>query len=77
MTSLTITGHIDAQHRLTADVPDSIPPGPVTVRITPVSSEDEAGDAWMAGVAREWADELNDPREDIYSLTDGEPVRDA
>jgi hypothetical protein len=28
----------------------------------------------MAGVAREWEAELSDPREDLYSLADGEPV---
>lgn len=77
MRTLIITGHVDDQHRLTADVPDSIPPGPVTVRITPVSNEDDAGVAWMTGITREWAEELNDSREDIYNLTDGEPVRDA
>jgi hypothetical protein len=34
------------------------------------------GDAsWMAGVNREWDEEWDDPREDIYTLNDGEPVR--
>ena len=36
--------------------------GPVTVSIVTASQEDEAGDAWMAGFVREWADELSDPR---------------
>jgi hypothetical protein len=77
MISLIITGHVDDQHRLTADVPDTIPPGPITVRICPVSDEDEGGDAWMSGIAIEWADELSDSREDIYTLDDGEPVRES
>jgi hypothetical protein len=33
--------------------------------------------AWMTGIANEWAAELSDPREDIYELTDGEPVDEA
>ena len=77
MNGLTVTGHIDDQHRLTAAVPDTFPPGPVTVRISPVSEEDDAGDAWMTGVDHEWADDLNDPRQDIYTMDDGEPIGDA
>lgn len=37
--------------------------------------EDDAGAAWMAGISQQWADELNDPREDIYTLADGEAAR--
>jgi len=39
-----------------------------------MTGEDEAGENWMAGIAREWHDELSDPREDIYTLADGVPV---
>jgi hypothetical protein len=74
MNTLRVTGHIDEQHRLSADVPESVPPGPVTVLIVPASQEDEAGDAWTASIAHEWADELADPRQDIYTLADGDPV---
>jgi hypothetical protein len=28
----------------------------------------------MAGVAQQWADELGDTRQDIYTLDDGEPL---
>ena len=35
--------------------------------------EDE-GALWMRGIAREWATELADAREDLYTLEDGEPV---
>ena len=41
------------------------------------AEEDDAGSAWMAGVGGQWADELNDVREDLYSLSDGEPVDPA
>ena len=77
MGAVTVTGHVDEQHRLSAEVPDSIPPGPVTVSVVPASEEDDGGDAWMAGIAREWADDLSDPRQDIYTLEDGEPVRES
>jgi hypothetical protein len=74
MNAIRITGCVDDKHLLSAEVPDSIPPGPVTVLIVPGSQEDDAGDAWAAAVAREWAEELGDARQDIYTLADGEPV---
>ena len=33
--------------------------------------------AWARFVAEQWLDELADPREDIYTLRDGEPVNAA
>lgn len=73
--SIPIRGHIDADHRLSAEVPDSIPPGPVTIWVEPLPQhEDDAGAEWQRGIAREWQAELADTREDIYSLTDGSPV---
>lgn len=77
MTTLKVTGLVDASHRLNATVPDSIPPGRVEVLIVvPSVDEDDAGQSWMRGVASQW-EEINDPREDIYSLADGEPVDGA
>ena len=35
---------------------------------------DEAATAWFEGVAKEWAEELCDSRQDIYTLDDGQPV---
>ena len=73
MLTLKVIGEVDESHRLSADVPDSIRPGPVEIMvIVPVATEDEA--QWVRGVAHEWRDELNDSREDIYTLADGEPV---
>ncbi len=72
MDSMPIQGHVDEQHRLTAVVPASIPPGPVTVRISTNPGEDEAGPNWMAGIGQQWADELGDARQDLYTLSDGE-----
>lgn len=50
------------------------------VRVLVLGSEgDDNGEGqiesvWMPGIAREWAAELADEREDIYTLADGEPV---
>jgi hypothetical protein len=74
MDSIPIQGQIDDQHRLSAVVPGSIPPGPITVWIAPSIQEDDAGAQWMNGVAEQWADVLADPREDVYTLADGESV---
>ena len=74
MNTVSITGRVDEQHVLSAQVPASIPPGPVTILIVPPTPRNDGDDDWMASVAHEWADELNDARQDIYTLADGEPV---
>ena len=74
MNTVKVIGEVDENHQLSAQVPATILPGPVTVLIVPVMHPDETGDAWPAGIAREWADELSDPAQDIYTLADGEPV---
>jgi hypothetical protein len=74
MNSIAIQGQVDDQHRLSAVVPESIPAGPVTVWLATGAQEDDAGVAWMAGMGHQWADELGDARQDIYSLADGEAV---
>ena len=76
MNMVKLAGKVDQRRRLSAQVPASIPPGPVTVWVLPISQEDEEADVWTAGIAREWADELSDPDQDIYTLADGEPVRE-
>ena len=73
MRAIEIIGEIGEQNRLRASVPGEFPSGPVRL-IVLLSEEDEAGPAWSRGLAREWADELSDSRQDIYTLTDGQPV---
>jgi len=74
MQTIRVTGEVDGQHRLVATVPDSVAPGTVEVLvISRQATEDDAGQVWVAGIAREWQDELSDPREDIYTLSDGAP----
>jgi len=73
MKAIELVGDIDEEHRLQADVPAEVPPGPVRL-IVLLPDEDEAGTAWPQGVAREWSDELRDSRQDLYTLDDGQPV---
>jgi hypothetical protein len=73
MKAIELTGDIDDQHHLRAQVPANLPVGPVRL-IVLVPDEDEGGAAWAQGVAREWADELSDSRQDLYTLEDGQPL---
>ena len=68
MTVLKLKGRIDEQHRLWVVVPENVSPGPVDVMVwVDAPDEDDAGQNWSAGVAREWVAELSDPREDVYT----------
>lgn len=73
MKAIELRGNIDEQHRLRAEVPEELPAGPVRL-IVLLPEEDDAGVAWAQGVAREWSEELADPRQDIYTLDDGRPL---
>ncbi len=75
MKTIEVEGRVDDSHRLTADVPATVRPGAVKVRIAlPDEEEDEPGAGWGAAVAAAWADEWSDPREDIYTLDHGQPT---
>ena len=73
MKAIELVGNIDEQHRLCASVPAEIPAGPVRL-IVLLPDEDDAGIAWADGVAKAWADDLGDSRQDIYTLDDGHPL---
>jgi hypothetical protein len=45
--------------------------------VAPATDEDDGGADWAAVLAREWADELGDTRQDIYSPDDGGPIGPA
>jgi hypothetical protein len=72
MSAIELIGDVDDNHELRVQVPSEVPAGKVRV-IVLVSDEDEAGAVWQESIAREWASELSDSREDIYSLEDGQP----
>ena len=73
MKAIELIGDIDDQHRLHAQVPEELPAGQVRL-IVLLPAEDEAGGMWASGIAAEWSAELQDTREDIYTLDDGQPV---
>lgn len=73
MKAIELIGDIDEQHRLQADVPAEVPAGPVRL-IVLLPEEDDGGAVWARGVGKEWSDELQDSRQDIYTLEDGRPV---
>ena len=73
MKAIELVWDIDEQHRLQAQVPAELPTGPVHL-IVLLPEEDDAGTSWAKGIAREWAEELSDARQDIYTLEDGQPL---
>ena len=74
MGAVRIIGHVNDRHELSVQVPSSIPPGPVSILIVSAVTQEEVAGEWMEAIAQEWADELNDPRQDLYSLDDGVPT---
>jgi hypothetical protein len=72
MRPIELIGHVDDQHRLHVELPAELPPGPVKVLLSSATKEDEEGN-WRALINQAWARDWNDPREDIYTLEDGEP----
>lgn len=74
MSRTELVGNVDDQHRLSLVVPEQIKPG--TVKVI-VEIPEDVEDDWRQGVAHMWARDWSDPREDIYTLTDGEPIHDA
>lgn len=76
MKMIELMGHVDAQHRLHVEIPPELPPGPVKVLLAPAVEEEGEGD-WRALINQAWARDWSDPREDIYTLEDGEPSHGA
>ena len=74
--AVELIGDVDDKHCLRAQGTDDLPEGPVRVLVL-VPEPDEAETAWMRGVASEWSEELCDPREDLYTLEDGQPLDGA
>lgn len=75
MKTMELIGQVDEQHQLQVEVPPTIPPGSIKlIVVLPENEEDEFSDAWVQGIAHEWEAELSDPREDIYTMEDGEPI---
>ena len=77
MKAIELITEVDERRQLHIQLPEGVPPlADTSVRVIVLMPEveDDADALWMQGVAREWAAELADEREDIYTLEDGEPV---
>lgn len=78
MTAIEMTGRIDEHQQLLLDGPLPMS-GPMRVKVIvlyPLEDEEDESQ-WLHAAAHNPAfDFLNDPAEDIYALTDGEPFRD-
>ena len=71
-------GTIGAQHQLVLDGPLSIA-GPTRVRVIillPEDSDISETEQLQAAAANPTFDFLNDPEEEVYTLSDGEPFYD-
>jgi len=79
MKVIEILGDVDRQRHLNAEVPEGLPPGPVRVLVLQpeTHASDQAADNWMRAVSKEWAEELADPRQDLYTMEDGQPLDGA
>jgi hypothetical protein len=78
MRAIETTGTIDQDHRLVLDQPLPIA-GPSRVRVIILVTEETDIDEqeWLRAAASNPAfDFLNDPAEDIYTLSDGKPFND-
>lgn len=77
LTALEMTGTIDAQQVLHLD--NKLPiAGPKRVRVIVLYTMDDAPDEteWLYAAAQNPAFHfLHDPAEDIYSITDGKPIK--
>ncbi len=80
MKALEFVAEVDTQHRLFLELPQT-PAGPVRVLVLVPEPQEQALEAedtfnavWMQAISREWQEELADPREDIYTLEDGDPI---
>ena len=73
MARVELAGTIDEHQMLKVSVPVEFRPGPVKVILEVPAEHDE----WAAAIARAWAPDWSDPREDIYTIADGEPVDGA
>lgn len=71
MKYVEVEGAVTVGGELHAPAPAGLPPGPVKL-LALIPGED---DEWMRTVAAEWAADLADPAQDVYSLSDGEPVK--
>ena len=76
MKAIELIGDVDSQHRLKAEVPEAVAPGPVRLLLL-VPEQDQTEEIWMRALASEWHEDLSDPHQDVYTLEDGQPLDGA
>ena len=76
MQAMELIAEVDEKRQLMLALPVGAKPGRVRVIVLlpDEETEENAEAVWAQGLAREWAADWDDPREDIYTLADGEPV---
>lgn len=77
MNTVKLKGVIDEHHRLIAEVPPDVAPGPIEVIVLLPQAPEEHDRSWEQAITAAWAADWSDPREDIYTLDDGKPIDDA
>ena len=73
MRAIELNAEVDQDRRIHLELPEGVPAGPARVLVL-LPEVDEVEGRWQEMISREWRSELSDPREDIYTLDDGEPV---
>lgn len=78
MPAITLQAHYDGQH-IVLDEPFDLPPNAhLMVTVLPSPSDIDSEEAWLRAASSSDAFTfLCDPAEDIYTVADGEPFRDA
>ena len=78
MPTIALQAHFDGRH-IVLDEPFDLPANAnLMVTVLPSSSEGDSEDAWLRAAATSDAFAfLADPAEDVYTVADGEPFRDA
>jgi hypothetical protein len=78
MPAVTLQAHYDGKHIVLDEAYDLPPNANLMVTVLPASSELESEETWLRAASSSSAfDFLRDSAEDIYTLADGEPFRDA
>ena len=78
MPTVTLQAHYDGK-RIVLDEPYDLPSNaPLMVTVLPMSPDIDSEENWLRAAAGSSAFAfLADPAEDIYTLKDGKPLRDA
>jgi hypothetical protein len=78
MATVTLQAHYDGRH-IVLDEPYDLPANaPLMVTVLPGSSDTDSEETWLRAASSSDAFAfLADPAEDLYTVADGEPFRDA